>query len=104
MIIRIGRSKNNDVVINNMTVSREHAVLEVVDGRITLRDAGSRGGTYVVIDGKPEKTSYKIVSETDQFQLGSEILTVKSVIEQASKKSREATYERNPVTGEIIRK
>ena len=105
MNIRIGRSRKNDFVIENMTVSREHAVLEVVDGNIILRDTGSASGTYIVAAGGVlEKTTYKVVSESDTIQLGDERLLVKTILEQASIKNREARYERNPITGEIIKK
>ena len=44
----IGRSKSCDVIINAMTVSRNHAVLtRYDDGSWTISDAGSKGGTFV---------------------------------------------------------
>lgn len=104
MIIRIGRSRKNDYIVENMNASREHAMLEVVDGNIVLKDVGSKLGTYVVVNGQPEKTTYKVVSEADTIMIGSERLSVKSIIERASRKNREAVYERNPLTGEIVKK
>ena len=90
MIIKIGRSPNNDYVVNNMTVSREHAVLEVDDGHIIVKDVGSKSGTYVVVDDKLEKTSYKEVTERDVIIVGDEKLYVKDIVSAASKKNREA--------------
>lgn len=48
-IIRIGKSQENDFVINNPTVSRNHAMLTVADDNrhAILRDLGSKNGTYV---------------------------------------------------------
>lgn len=45
--VSIGRSPDNDVVISDSLVSRNHAVLEHVGAEWKLRDLGSRNGTYV---------------------------------------------------------
>ncbi|WP_406690179.1 FHA domain-containing protein [Saccharopolyspora sp. ID03-671] len=43
----IGRHRDCDIVIDDVTVSRFHAELEIVDGRYFLRDSGSLNGIYV---------------------------------------------------------
>ena len=43
----IGRSHVNDVVLESILASRRHAVLLVDGPFVTLRDTGSRNGTYV---------------------------------------------------------
>lgn len=44
----VGRDPGSDIFLNDMTVSREHAVLDVApDGVVTVRDVGSLNGTYV---------------------------------------------------------
>jgi len=43
----IGRDPKSDIFLNDMTVSRAHARLEIVGGAVTVRDAGSLNGTYV---------------------------------------------------------
>lgn len=45
--VTIGRDPQSDIFLNDMTVSRSHAVLSVVGGEVTVRDAGSLNGTYV---------------------------------------------------------
>lgn len=46
--IHIGRhSKHNTIVINEKSISREHAVILQRGGRIYLRDDGSTSGTYL---------------------------------------------------------
>lgn len=44
---RIGRSAENDVVIDSQQVSRFHAVLAVDGPFVTIRDLDSRNGVYV---------------------------------------------------------
>lgn len=43
----IGRRPYNDVVIDNLAVSGEHAVIQMVDGKAVLEDLGSTNGTFV---------------------------------------------------------
>jgi len=46
-VIKIGRSKENDIYINDSSVSREHASLIISGGRVSVRDNNSLNGTYV---------------------------------------------------------
>ena len=50
-IITMGRTPNNDVVIDHVTVSRFHAFLREGNGTWIVCDAGSKNGTC--LDGKP---------------------------------------------------
>ena len=43
----IGRAPGNDILIDNLGVSRRHAVVKVVEGRYLLEDLGSANGTFV---------------------------------------------------------
>ena len=45
--LRIGRMKENDLVINNLAVSRFHAVLRRVGEGYEIEDLGSENGTFV---------------------------------------------------------
>jgi DNA repair exonuclease SbcCD ATPase subunit len=45
--LSIGRSSSNDVVLASRTVSRQHAMIELVDGSPRIRDLGSSHGTRV---------------------------------------------------------
>jgi adenylate cyclase len=45
--LRIGRSDQNDLRLNDASVSRYHAFLRRVDGRYLLSDVGSQNGTFV---------------------------------------------------------
>ncbi|MEV0703011.1 FHA domain-containing protein [Saccharopolyspora sp. NPDC050389] len=43
----IGRGRGCDIVVDDVTVSREHAELRREDGRYVLVDGGSLNGTYL---------------------------------------------------------
>lgn len=45
--LTMGRDPESGIFLNDMTVSRSHAFLELVDGLVTVRDASSLNGTYV---------------------------------------------------------
>lgn len=43
----LGRRPYNDIVIDNLAVSGEHAVIHMADGEVEIEDIGSTNGTYV---------------------------------------------------------
>lgn len=45
--ITVGRDPQCDIFLNDMTVSRSHALITVFDGGIEVIDQGSLNGTYV---------------------------------------------------------
>ncbi len=59
-VLRIGRMRENDIVISNASVSRFHAVLKREEGRVILEDSGSENGCYVngtrVVGTRPART------------------------------------------------
>ncbi|GAA2776530.1 FHA domain-containing protein [Streptomyces rameus] len=51
-VMRIGRALENDLVVSDLQVSRNHAEFHATpDGRFEIRDLGSHNGTYV--NGQP---------------------------------------------------
>ena len=63
---RIGRSPDCDIFLDDVTVSRNHAVLVEEDGRFYVEDQGSLNGTFVNrkrIDRAP-------LEEGDELQVG----------------------------------
>lgn len=44
---RIGRGRQNDLKLRDTEVSRQHAVVLVQNGTVTIKDVGSSNGTYV---------------------------------------------------------
>lgn len=43
----LGRHLSNDIVLDDITVSRRHCTIRVTDQKISLLDAGSTNGSYV---------------------------------------------------------
>lgn len=62
----LGRRPYNDIVIDNLAVSGEHAVLLLQDGQATVEDLGSTNGTYV--NGKAIKS--EPLHDQDQIEIG----------------------------------
>lgn len=79
--IRIGKSQENNFVINNPTVSRNHAELVVADDNChaVLRDLGSKNGTFV--NGvRIDKDKPKEIDRTSQLRFGSENTSLSAII------------------------
>lgn len=62
----LGRRPYNDVVIDNLAVSGEHAVIEMGPGGVTLEDLDSTNGTYV--NGKAIKR--QALQHNDTIEVG----------------------------------
>ncbi|MDD2810561.1 FHA domain-containing protein [Rhodoferax sp.] len=62
----VGRRPYNDIVIDNLAVSGEHAVLYLVAGQVTAEDVGSTNGTFV--NGKAIKK--QLLAHGDVLELG----------------------------------
>ncbi len=62
----LGRRPYNDVVIDNLAVSGEHAVLLMSGSEVTLEDVGSTNGSYV--NGKAIKK--QLLKNGDAIEIG----------------------------------
>jgi pSer/pThr/pTyr-binding forkhead associated (FHA) protein len=62
----LGRRPYNDIVIDNLAVSGEHAVLQMTGGDVFLEDLNSTNGTYV--NGKAIKK--KQLANADAIEIG----------------------------------
>ena len=78
-IIRIGKSQDNEFVLTNPTVSRNHAMLTVADDNhhATLRDLGSKNGTFVNGVRIEKEVSIDLSS---QLQFGSESVSLSNIL------------------------
>jgi transcriptional regulator with GAF, ATPase, and Fis domain len=66
----IGRDVRNYFNISDHLMSRRHCVVELSDGRCTLRDLGSANGTYV--NGMPVRE--RTLSHGDRIRVGDSVL------------------------------
>lgn len=71
-LTRIGRSRQNDIVIASDSVSRHHAEITRESGEIIVRDLGSTNGTY--INNDVERTRECRLRRGDQIRIGETIL------------------------------
>ncbi|MBK6005755.1 FHA domain-containing protein [Ramlibacter ginsenosidimutans] len=62
----LGRRPYNDIVIDNLAVSGEHAVLQLGDNEVFLEDLNSTNGTYV--NGKAVKK--QLLQNNDTVEIG----------------------------------
>ena len=62
----LGRRPYNDIVIDNLAVSGEHAVLQMVGSDVFIEDLNSTNGTY--INGKAIKK--QLLSHSDVIEVG----------------------------------
>ena len=63
---RIGRSPDCEIFLDDVTVSRNHAVLLQQDGRFTVEDQGSLNGTFV----NRKRIDSAQLEEGDEVQIG----------------------------------
>jgi len=63
---RIGRHPEAHILLDDVTVSRRHALVTVVDGHAVLTDQASLNGTYVA----GERVDSHLLSDGDEIQIG----------------------------------
>ncbi|MEU5115356.1 FHA domain-containing protein [Streptomyces longwoodensis] len=75
-VMRIGRALENDLVVSDLQVSRNHAEFHATpDGRMEIRDLGSHNGTYV--NGQPiPKGGTQLLGPTDVVGVGHSTLRI----------------------------
>jgi hypothetical protein len=69
----IGRLETNDIVINEQTVTKNHAVIKIDRGKIEIEDLGSTNGTFV----NGERIRKMELKHGDRIKLGLVELTLK---------------------------
>ncbi|MBO9515467.1 MAG: FHA domain-containing protein [Variovorax sp.] len=63
----LGRGGQNDIVIESPQASRAHAVITVEPAFVTIRDLGSRNGTFV----NDHRIASQLLAHDDTVRLGS---------------------------------
>jgi uncharacterized protein (TIGR02996 family) len=71
--LTIGRDSESDLVLTGDRVSREHADVEVRDGRVTVTDRGSVNGTFVN-DRRINRAT--VLRPSDTVRIGRHVLTI----------------------------
>jgi pSer/pThr/pTyr-binding forkhead associated (FHA) protein len=62
----IGRSPDCDVFLDDVTVSRRHAVIAEEGGRFSVEDLGSLNGTFL----NRQRIERAVLSDDDELQIG----------------------------------
>jgi pSer/pThr/pTyr-binding forkhead associated (FHA) protein len=65
-VVKAGRHPESDIFLDDITVSRRHAVIERTGDGFTVRDAGSLNGTYVNRD----RVDKAVLKTGDELQIG----------------------------------
>lgn len=73
-VLRIGRSRDNEVVIDNLSVSRHHAKLWMREGQVILEDQGSENGCLV--NGR--RASRTAITDEDEVFIGKHQLVLRA--------------------------
>jgi pSer/pThr/pTyr-binding forkhead associated (FHA) protein len=68
----VGRHPDSDIFLDDITVSRRHAVIRRDNGAYEISDAGSLNGTYV----NRERVESAPVHHLDELQVGRFVLTL----------------------------
>src|SRR5262245_642729 len=89
--LTFGRAKSADCVLAHPTVSREHFIIELNNGKIFLVDKGSENGTYA----NGERVSWIELNDGDKITAGPFLL----VFEALDENTREALD--TPLTSEL---
>ena len=78
----LGRRPYNDIVIDNLAVSGEHAVLQMVGADVFIEDLNSTNGTY--INGKAIKK--QLLAHNDTVEIGK--YKIKYLVEESNEYER----------------
>jgi predicted component of type VI protein secretion system len=67
--ITIGRSRDNDIVLDDGMTSRHHALIQKIRDDFYVKDMGSSNGTFVNEERVP-KGKYLKINRGDKIQIG----------------------------------
>ena len=89
----LGRRPYNDIVIDNLAVSGEHAVLQMVGSDVFIEDLNSTNGTY--INGKAVKK--QLLSHNDTVEIGK--YKIKFIVEDGTDYEKTMIMKPGAMTG-----
>jgi hypothetical protein len=64
--LTVGRDPESGIFLNDITVSREHAVLTLAAGEVTIEDVGSLNGVYI----NGASVTRTVLADGDSVQVG----------------------------------
>ena len=64
--LKIGRDPDNDIFLDDITVSRKHALIKHKKGNLVISDVGSLNGTYL----NHERVDEAYLDNKDEIQIG----------------------------------
>ncbi len=73
--ITIGRDKSNDIVLNNLLISRNHAEIQKIKDDYYIHDLNSSNGTFVN-DVLVPKDKYVKINPSDEVRVGKTKLNI----------------------------
>jgi len=74
-ITSIGRREDNDIVLDDPAVSREHAKIRIEEGKFVLYDLVSENGTFV----NGERIANKEIVDNDEIIIGETVLVFRKI-------------------------
>jgi len=77
-ITKVGRSPDNDIVLEGQSISRKHANIHVEPGDFAVEDVGSSNGTWV----EGSRVNLAILESGDTFLIGDTNIRVERLAEQ----------------------
>ena len=89
----LGRRPYNDIVIDNLAVSGEHAVLQMVGADVFIEDLNSTNGTY--INGKAIKK--QLLAHNDTVEIGK--YKIKYLVEESGEYEKTAVMRPRSAAG-----
>ncbi len=92
-VIKIGRDNTNDVIINEPSVSRNHAIVtNLGNDAYEVKDLGSSNGTFV----NGQKITQVIIGPDDKLQVASSMVDWQAAFKLSSLKKTDSVIEENP--------
>jgi hypothetical protein len=95
-VLTIGRRPYNDVMLDDLTVSGEHAVIHLSDGTCVIRDLKSRNGTRI----NGEVVTQRTLAEGDRIEIG--IYNLRYIREHLSAEASERLEPPRPSTIRVL--
>lgn len=98
IVLYIGRDKSNDIVIDNQSISRQHASVTFINGEYRIQDNKSLNGVFI----NGHKVDTAIITSSDRITLGTSELLDWTKITKAIDSKRNSSESNQAGDGQII--